>query len=175
MMCAFLTSVSGLIFFMAFTSDAMAETQVAVSETHLCCRACVVAVDKALAQVKGIKHQASQDDETIKITAESDETAQKAIDALAKAGFHGKLDNDKLKYKPVDVPEGKVTRLEIEGIHNCCNSCNKAIKQAVASVTGVKADTAKAKESSFVVEGDFVANDVLKALFKAGFHARVKK
>ena len=154
---------------------AQAETKVTISKTHLCCKACVVAVEKALADVKGVKHESNQSDGTIKLTAENDEVAQKAIDVLAKTGFHGMLDNDKLKYKPVEAPKGKVTRLELEGVHNCCGACTKAIKQAVAVVAGVKSDSAKAKESSFVVEGDFVATEVIDSLLKVGFHVQVKK
>ena len=154
---------------------AKAETKVTISKTHLCCKACVDAVEKALADVKGVKHESNQSEGTIKLTAENDEVAQKAIDVLAKTGFHGKLDNDKLKYKPVAAPKGKVTRLELEDIHNCCGACTKAIKKAVGEVAGVKSDSAKAKESSFVVEGDFVATEVVDSLLKAGFHVQVKK
>ena len=90
------------------------------------------AVDKALAEmkdVKDVKHESNQSDGTIKLTAENDEVAQKAIDILAKTRFHGKLDNDQLKYKPVVAPKGKVTRLDLEGIHNCCGACTKSIKK----------------------------------------------
>ena len=154
---------------------AQAETKVTISKTHLCCKACVDAVDKALADMKDVKHESNQSDGTIKLTAENDEVAQKAIDILAKTGFHGKLDNDKLKYKPVAAPKGKVMRLDLEGIHNCCGACTKSIKKAVAQVAGVKSDSAKAKESSMVVEGDFVATEVIDALLNAGFHVQVKK
>lgn len=154
--------------------SARAETKVTISKTHLCCGACVTAVDKVLAEIKGVKHQTNRTEHSISLTADSDEAAQKAIDALAKSGFHGSLDNDKLKYKTPNVPKGKVTRLELDGVHNCCGQCNTAIKKAVATVSGVKGDTAKAKETSFVVEGDFVAADVVKALNDVGFHVGVK-
>ncbi len=156
-------------------SDLRAETKVTISKTHLCCGQCVTAVGKALADSKGVKAECSQTDGTIKLTADSDSDAQKAIDTLAKAGFYGTLDNDKLKYKDVETPKGKVTRLELVDVHNCCGRCNTTIKKIVGAVSGVKSDTAKSKESSFVVEGDFVAADVVKALRDAGFHAKVKK
>ena len=154
---------------------AQAETKVTISKTHLCCKACVDAVDKALADMKDVKHESNQSDGTIKLTAENDEVAQKAIDVLAKTGFHGTVDHSKLKYKQVEAPKGKVTRLELESVHNCCGACTKAIKQAVSKVAGVKSDSAKAKESSFVVEGDFVATEVVDSLLNAGFHVQVKK
>lgn len=153
---------------------AIAETKVTISNTHLCCGACVKAVDKALGTVNGVKHEASQGDHTITIKADNDEAAQKAVDALAMAGFYGKVDSTTVKYKDVGAPQGKVKRLEVTGVHNCCGSCNRAIKAAVGGVAGVAAETAKAKESSFVVEGDFNAKDLVTALLGAGFYVQVK-
>jgi hypothetical protein len=52
--------------------------------------------------------------------------------------------------------------------------CNEAIKAAVAKVKGVDADTAQARSRSFVVEGNFDALLVVRALNDAGFHVKVK-
>jgi copper chaperone CopZ len=153
---------------------AQAETKVTVSKTHLCCPACLSGVEEALADVKGVTHVSDQKAKTIEITADSDESAQAAIDALAAAGFYGTLDNDKLKYKDIKTPSGKVQRLELAGIHNCCGACTQAIKKAIKTVDGVKAETVKAKQTEFVVEGDFSATDLVKALLDAGFHVSVK-
>ena len=112
---------------------------------------------------------------TIEITAESDAAAQKAIDALAAAGFYGKLDNDKVKYKPVAAGDAAVEKLEVAGVHNCCGACTNAIKKAVTSVSGVTGTNVKAKEESFAIEGKFKPADVVKALLDAGFYVEVKK
>src|SRR3954465_10755285 len=80
---------------------ATAETKVTISDTHLCCGQCLKAVDSTLKDMAGVKFKSDQGAKTIEITADNDEAAQKAIDALANAGFYGKLNNDKLKYKPV--------------------------------------------------------------------------
>ena len=80
-----------------------------------------------------------------------------------------------LAFKPVHPPKGTVTRLELVGIHNCCGGCTKAIKRALASVKGVQADTVKPKQTSFVVEGEFKAAEVIETVFNAGFHCDVKK
>lgn len=154
---------------------ANADTKVTISGAHLCCGACVRAVDKAMTGLAGVKHTASQSDSTITLTAVDDASAQKAVDALAAAGFHGKTDSKTVAYKPVATPEGNVKRLEVVGVHNCCGSCNKAIKAAVKAVPGVVADTAQAKQSSFVVEGDFNASALVNSLLAAGFHVEVKK
>jgi periplasmic mercuric ion binding protein len=154
---------------------ANAETKVTLSGVHLCCPACVSAVGKTLKDVAGVKGECSQTDKTITITADNNETAQKAIDALAAAGFHGKPDNDAVKFKPVDAPTGNVKKLEVSGVHNCCGQCTKAIKAAVGKVKGVTSDNVVAKNDSFVVEGDFSAAELVEALLKEGFHVAVKK
>lgn len=162
--------------FVCFVTAAslQAETKVTVSKTHLCCPQCLTGVEAALKDVEGIKHKSSQEAKTIEITAESDEAAQKAVDALAAAGFYGTTDSDKIKYKDVAVPEGEVARLEIAGVHNCCGACANALKKAVA-IDGVTGNTIKAKETAFVVEGKFNAKQLVKALLDAGFYVQVKK
>jgi copper chaperone CopZ len=155
--------------------SAVAETKVTVSDTHLCCRQCMTAVDGVLKGVSGVTYKADQGAKTIEITAENDAAAQKAVDTLADAGFYGKLNNDKIKYKPVTAGDAAVQKLELSGVHNCCGACTNAIKKAVTGVSGVTATDVKAKESSFVVEGNFKPGDVIKSLLDAGFYVQVKK
>ncbi|QDU93049.1 cation transporter [Lignipirellula cremea] len=167
-----LTAAMGL----AFASFAQAETKVTVSNVHLCCGACVKAVDKAIQGVEGATAVAAQGTHSIAITAESDAAAQNAIDALADAGFHGETDSETIKYKDDTGAEaGLVKRLELTGVHNCCGSCNVAIKKAIGTVDGVEASTAKPKQTSFVVEGNFDGKKLVSALLDAGFHVKVKK
>ena len=170
----FVTLLS-LSFALAFTAAASAETKVTISETHLCCGQCLRAVDSTLKDMPGVKHKSSQDAKTIEITADDDAAAQKAIDALATAGFYGKLDNAKLKYKPVAASDAAVEKLEVAGVHNCCGACTNAIKKAVTSVSGVTGTNVKAKEQSFAIEGKFKPADVVNALLAAGFYVEVKK
>ena len=160
---------------LAVAATAAAETKVTISDTHLCCGQCLRAVDSTLKDMAGVKHKSSQEAKTIEITAESDAAAQKAIDALAAAGFYGKLDNDKVKYKPVATGDAAVQKLEVAGVHNCCGACTTAIKKAVTSVSGVTGTNVKAKEESFAIEGNFKPADVVKALLDAGFYVEVKK
>ena len=152
-----------------------AETKVTISKTHLCCPMCVTAVAATLKDVAGVKPMCDQKAKTITITADSDEAAQKAIDALAKAGFYGTTDSDKIKYKLAEAPKGDVERLEIVGVHNCCGACTTAIKKALEGVDGITANTVKAKSDSFVLEGKFSAEKAIQALLDAGFCAQAKK
>ena len=168
--------VIGASFVCTFLTTALqAETKVTITKTHLCCPQCITAVKTTLKDVPGVTHTASQETKSIEITAESDEAAQKAVDALAKAGFYGAIDSKTVTYKLADAPKGEVERLEVVGVHNCCGACTQAIKKALSTVDGVTANTAKPKAESFVIEGKFSAEKAIKALLDAGFCAQVKK
>lgn len=167
-----IVGVAGLLF---LGRTAVAETKVTVSDTHLCCGQCLKAVDATLKDMQGVTFKSDQGAKTIEIVAENDAAAQKAIDALATAGFYGKLNNDKLKFKAVAAGDAAVEKLEVSGVHNCCGQCTNTIKKAVTSVSGVSSTDVKAKETSFAVEGKFKPGEVVKALLDAGFYVQVKK
>ncbi len=154
----------------------LAETKVEVKGVHLCCPACVKGVGAALKDVEGVKGACDRKAKTVTLTAADEAAAQKGIDALAAAGYHGELDTKAVKF-PTDsgATVGKVKSLTVTGIHNCCGSCNNAIKKAVKSVSGVTGDTAKAKSETFEVTGDYDATRLIHALHEAGFHAKIKK
>ena len=168
-------AMAALIAVLALMTQAVqAETKVTLSGLHLCCGKCTKAVSEAVDKVEGAKVEVDQDGGTASITADDPKVARKAIMAVARAGFFGKSDNDKLKI-PTDksgVEAGKVSRLELMGIHNCCGKCANAIKSACTSVDGVQGCEAKGK--SLVVEGDFDGAAVVKSLNEAGFYARAK-
>jgi mercuric ion binding protein len=166
-----LLSAAGLL-----GAAALAETKVEVKGVHLCCPLCVKGVGAALKDVDGVKGVCDSKAGTVTLTAADEATAQKGIDALATAGFHGRLDTAAVKY-PNDsgATKGKVKSLTLEGIHNCCRSCNNAIKKAVKKVEGVTGDTATPKSETFEVTGDYEATELIRALEEAGFHAKVKK
>lgn len=171
-LCAFL--VAGALA-MSSNQLALAEETVTVSKMHLCCGACVKGVEGALEKVDGASVKVDQDAGKAVVTATDRKTARRALGAIARAGFHGETDNAKLKMPDNSgVKEGKVNRLELIGVHNCCGGCNKAIKAAIATVDGVEADTAKAKSKTLVVEGNFDAMALITALNQAGFHVREK-
>jgi periplasmic mercuric ion binding protein len=154
---------------------ARAETKV-VLKTHLCCGQCVDAVDGILKKVEGVTGECDQKAGKVTMTAKDEATAQKALDALSAGGFHGTTDNKDLKIKDDSgVVKGKVKTLTVEGVHDCCRLCNKAVNEAVGKVGGVTGNTAKAKSDTFDVTGEFEAEELVKALNDAGFHVKVKK
>lgn len=153
----------------------LADVTVTLSKMHLCCGACVKAVEGSIEKVEGASVEVDADGGTAKVTAGDAKIARKAIAAIGRAGFHGESDHQKLKMpNNSGVEEGTVKRLELVGVHNCCGGCNKAIKAAIASVKGVEADTAQPKSKTLVVEGEFDGLAVVEALNKAGFHVRAK-
>jgi copper chaperone CopZ len=157
------------------TAFALADTMVELSGVHLCCPACVKAVAKTVEKIDGVSAKCDQSAGTVTITAKDDAAAQKTLDALAAAGFHGKTGSPTLTIKETtNVPKGKVKTLTLTGLHNCCGACNKKIKSTLKGVAGVEGDTAQAKSGTFDVTGDFEAGDVVKALSAAGFHVEVK-
>lgn len=153
-----------------------AETTVEVKDTHLCCGQCVRAVGEILKKVDGATGKCDQKAGKITITAKDTATAQKALDALAAGGFHGTTDSKDLTIKDDSgATKGKVKALTLEGVHNCCGACNKAIVAAVGKVPGVTGNTAKPRSDTFEVAGDFDAAELVKALNAAGYHVKVKK
>lgn len=153
-----------------------ADTKVELKGTHLCCGQCLTAVGTIIKTVDGASAKGDQKAGTVTISAKDDATAQKALDALAAGGFHGTTDSKELKIKDDSgVTKGKVKTLTLEGVHNCCGQCNKAIVGAVGKVAGVTGNTAKVKNDSFDVTGEFDAEELVKALNAAGYHVKVKK
>jgi len=162
--------------FLALGAVARAETKVEVKGVHICCGACVSAANKILKGVDGAKGVVDRKAKSITITAPDDATAQKALDALAAGGFHGDTGNKDLTFKDDSgASAGKVKKVTVSGIHNCCGACTAGIKAAVKKVDGATGSTVKPKAETFDVTGDFDATDLVKTLNKAGFHVKVEK
>ena len=111
---------------------------------------------------------------TVTLTANDDAAAQKALDAIAGAGLHGETDNERVKMKAEqNIPPGKVQKLKVSDIHNCCLPCCEAIQGAIRRVEGVTSATAEPGETTFEVRGNFEAAALVRSLNAAGFHAKV--
>jgi len=153
------------------------EIQVQLSGVHLCCQGCVNAVESAMKNVEGAESQCDMENGTVTLMANDDTAVQKALDAIAAAGFYGSsTGNKQLTMKAVSsIPHGKVKRLNVSGIHNCCDLCCEAIEKAIATVAGVTGYTVKPGATTFEVIGDFDALALVTAINAAGFSARVKQ
>jgi copper chaperone CopZ len=158
---------------LSVAAGASAEDKVTLSNVHNCCKSCVKGIEKAVATVPGVKADVEKSNVTLQ--GGSDADLQKAVDALTAAGYTGASDNANVKVPVASAPDEKVSSLTVSGTHLCCGKCVKAVEAAVKSVPGVKSDTATKGATSFQVEGDFNAKDVMEALAKVGFTGTASK
>lgn len=153
-----------------------AATKVELKNVHMCCDGCAEEVAAVLGKVEGVTG-VSTDKKTTSATfsAADAKVAQKALDALAAAGFHGDPGKDKgYAFKDDSgVKAGTVKTLTVTGFHNSCGGCVKSLKDAVKDVKGVAGVAAKAKVGTAEVTGEFDAGEVVAALNRAGFHVKV--
>lgn len=152
---------------------------VTVTEMHVCCGGCIKVLEKAIAKVPGVEAKVEQEsgeegEGMATMTAANYESIQKAVDEIAKAGFHGDLDSDKVKFPPNKAPEGNVKQLEIANIHNCCKGCSKSINEALSGVKGITSKEVEPKKATFIIEGDFSPKEVVEKLQEAGFYPTLK-
>jgi copper chaperone CopZ len=146
-----------------------ADVTVKISNVHLCCKSCVDIATKVVTSVDGATAKVDKDERTVEITAPDTATAQKAADALVKAGFFGECSDASVKINAETGAKGeKVQTLKVEGVHLCCPKCVKAVNAALKDVPGVTTNTATKGATSFEVRGDFKDSDVFAALQKAG-------
>ncbi len=169
----------GTVAVMALTSAgaaAAAETKVELKKVHMCCDGCAEEVATVLGKVEGVTG-VSTDKKTksATFTAADVKAAQKALDALAAAGFHGDPGTDKGYAFKADsgVKPGTVKTLTVTGFHNSCGGCVKSFKDALKDVKGVAGISAKSKVTTAEVTGEFDATALVKALNEAGFHVKV--
>lgn len=143
----------------------------------MCCGGCAKEVANVLKKVDGVSAVTTeQESRSARFTAADDKAAQRALDALAAAGFHGDPGTKELAFKADSgVKPGKVKSLTVTGFHNSCGGCVKSFREAIKDVPGVTGDTAKAKVSTCEVTGDFDAAALVEALNKAGFHVKVRQ
>lgn len=158
---------------LAFASAAFAEEKVTISGVHNCCKKCADGITKSAGSVSGVT--ATVEKTTLTLTAASAADLQKAADALVAAGYTGTSDNAAVKLNAPTAADEKVTSLTISGTHLCCDKCVKAAQKAVQATAGVKSDDAVKGATSFKVEGDFNAKELVTALNQAGFAGTVSK
>jgi copper chaperone CopZ len=165
---------------LAMTGMASPTASYEVKGLHLCCNGCNGAATGAINGGGGKDAAASGG--SVTFTAANDAAAQKALDKLTAAGFWGTIESKTLKLtddsgtalppkaKPVKVSSGT-----FKGAHNCCDGCNKKLKEAIKGVEGVTEDDCAANKPVFVVKGEFDPAALIKAIHDAGYHAKLDK
>lgn len=153
---------------------------VTIKDVHLCCGACVVGANKALKKVDGLSDIAcDRNAKIITFKAKDVKTAKSGIDALAKAGFHGKATHGG---KPVSFPPSgakkglKADIVTFTGVHLCCGACVTAAQKAVKGVKGVTTIDIDRNAKSVTLKGKAIdVTAAVKALNAGGFHGTIKK
>jgi periplasmic mercuric ion binding protein len=169
------TTILALIATAAFATIARAETTVKISNVHLCCKSCVVGVEKAVAKAKGVTAAVDKDAGTVSLTGADKAAVQGGVDALVAAGYYGKSDSADVSLKDTSgAKDGKVASLTVNEVHLCCDKCVTAVTKALEKVKGVSSNTAEKKVTSFEVKGDFSPKEVFAALQAAGLTGKAK-
>ena len=141
---------------------------VKITGVHNCCGQCAKAIQTTLEGAGATNIMVSKGD--ISFTAED---AKKAVDALYGAGYAGKLPQG--TRAPASGAQGvKGKEIKVEGTHNCCPACAKALNEALAPVGKA---TVKPKDTAITVTSDneIEARAVVTALRNAGFNVKVTK
>lgn len=153
---------------------------VTVKGVHLCCGSCVDGVEAALADVKGVSGLAcDRNTKVVAFKAADADTAKKAIEALAEAGFYGtaKHGKDEIAFPDSGAKkETKADKVTLVGLHLCCGSC---VKDAHASLKGItqasKIDIDRETRTVTIVGSDIVVSEAVAALNKGGFYGKVSE
>ena len=94
-----------------FVSTTARADEVKVSGVHNCCGACCKLIHEVLGKVEGVTEVSAKPKERdFTFDAANAKAARQAIGALARAGFHGKTNKEKLVFRDNSgVEAGKVT------------------------------------------------------------------
>ena len=156
--------------------------KIEIKGMHLCCGGCEGAAKGAIESGGGKDVATDKAGGSLTFSAANDAAAQKALDKLSAAGFWGTIESKTVALKDdsgtVLPPKAKpihVSSAVLKGAHNCCDGCNRALKEAMKSVEGNESDDAKPKEASFTVKGNYDPAALIKAIHNAGYHAKIEK
>ncbi len=175
-----LTSTMLAACLVVFAAARLQAETVTVKKSHICCGACVKAVNTTLGKVDGVsKSNADQNSKTITFEATDEAAAKKGIEALAKAGFHGTATyGDKaIDFPKVDAKEGATAdKITFTGVHLCCGNCVKGAKEALQDVKNVKVIDVDQKTKTVTLSGSGIdIIEAAKAFNGGGFHGNLKK
>lgn len=151
------------------------ETLVALTGAHLCCGGCKKSVQSAV-EGTGIENYelTITPEDVISLKAASGKDAQKALDAIAAAGYYGKSDHEAVVIPDLEASDDEqVESLTVSGVHLCCGGCVKAVTAAVEATDGAEKHTAEKDSESFEITGKFKTADLLAALRAEGLNGTV--
>lgn len=156
--------------------------KIEVKGMHLCCGGCEGGAKGAVEGGGGKEATTDKAGGSLTFSAPNDAAAQKALDKLSAAGFWGTIESKTVALKddsgtalPPKAKAIHVSSAVFKGAHNCCDGCNKALKEAIKGVEGVESEDCTAKKDSFTVKGNYDPAALIKAIHGAGYHAKIEK
>ena len=158
--------------FILSISNLFSAESVELTGVHLCCNGCVKAIDKAV-KATGASSVSDKSEKTVTVTAKDSASMNKALKAVAKAGYYGKSTGD-YQVKQLGSEDKKMKKVALGGFHNCCQKCTVGMTKAVEAVKGVKTHSIAQKKRDFTVEGDFNLSELLNSINEHGFAVSVK-
>ena len=72
------------------------------------------------------------------------------------------------------IPAFAAETLVIDGVHNCCKSCENGIRKAVESVKGATLASSTKTSATVEVKGKSDARKVMEALMDAGYYGTIQ-
>lgn len=155
----------GLATAVLVASAAMA-ADVKITGVHNCCPGCDASIKKVLGEAGVTNLTVTKGD----IGFSADDPT-KALTALFAAGYAGRVEGAQApRQQGLRQIRGKT--LKVEGIHNCCGQCTKAIMDAVKPLG--KAEL-KPRETSFTItsETEIEGPALMRALRMAGYNGKI--
>ncbi len=148
------------------------ETEITLSGVHLCCGGCKSSVEDAVEGIGDLDLSMTGDKITLK--AKSGRDVEKALEAIAAAGFYGESDNEDVAIEAGRASDEETDSVTVSGVHLCCGKCVGAIDDVVKAV-GAKEHNAEKSSSSFTIKGEGLKpSAVLAALRAEGMNGTVK-
>ncbi|MEX2577875.1 MAG: SHD1 domain-containing protein [Verrucomicrobiales bacterium] len=149
------------------------ETEVTLAGVHLCCGGCKKSVEAAVSDMADLR--VIMTDDSITVGGKSGKSVQKALDAIAAAGFYGVSDNEAVAIAEGAAGDEEVGSVTVSGVHLCCGKCVRAIDDIVAGLDGAAEHDAEKGTESFTITGEkIVPAAVLASLRAAGLNGAVK-
>lgn len=157
-----------------------AEIKTQLAGMHLCCGGCTAALVEALSDVPGVRDvDVKQKEGTATFVTADVETADAALQAVAKAGFGCTV---KRQGETVEFPVEKLDKdatadtVVFTGLHLCCKGCANSVVKSFSDLPTVASVDCDLKKRTATLTGKGISLlAVQKRLMAAGFYGAVAK
>jgi copper chaperone CopZ len=161
------------------SANQAAADSVEVKGPHICCGACVKAVNKILTGVEGVSEvKADIKTKTVTFTATDEKAAKAGVKALFDGGLFGSATSSgkELKVDVSDAPKAaKADAVVVKSVHVCCGQCEVGVKAAFKDAKITFSDRVGSQRTVRIEAPGLEPSSVLEVLRKAGFNGKLDK